>query len=61
MTAKPGTTKECVHHWLLSPPLGGRVEGECRNCGEQRAFSSEPARYRSYGRRTSTTQTKKAS
>jgi hypothetical protein len=50
MTVPPQSAAPCVHRWLLSPPLDGKVEGECRSCGKQRAFSSEPSRYRAYGR-----------
>lgn len=31
---------DCVHHWLLADPAGGRVAGICRDCGEARTWVS---------------------
>lgn len=32
----------CVHHWVLSDPAHGAVDGRCKRCGATRAFSSTP-------------------
>jgi len=60
----PGNTRqdpECVHHWLLSPPLDGTVEGQCRRCGAKRAFDADPSSSRAYGRQSPRRQTRQAS
>ncbi len=30
----------CTHHWMLSEPDMGSVEGVCRRCGAQRTYPS---------------------
>jgi len=30
----------CVHHWVLGELQRGSVNGTCRRCGAQRAFSA---------------------
>jgi hypothetical protein len=30
----------CTHHWILSEPDMGSVEGVCRRCGAQRTYPS---------------------
>jgi hypothetical protein len=32
----------CVHHWVLGDPQEGAVPGNCRRCGERRAFPASP-------------------
>lgn len=34
------TATICVHHWRIETPHGPTVEGECRNCGATRVFST---------------------
>jgi hypothetical protein len=31
--------ESCVHRWLLVSPEGNSVQGTCRICGAQRAFT----------------------
>jgi hypothetical protein len=31
-----------VHHWVLGEPQEGAVPGNCRRCGERRAFPASP-------------------
>lgn len=28
----------CVHQWMIAPPNGPTSEGQCKLCGETRAF-----------------------
>jgi hypothetical protein len=34
------TMTECVHHYVLGDPDGGRVAGKCRDCGAARIWKS---------------------
>ncbi|MEO8538492.1 MAG: hypothetical protein ABI577_02035 [bacterium] len=31
-------TPVCVHHWVLSSPVGGTTAGLCRDCGAAKDF-----------------------
>lgn len=31
---------ECVHHWLLEPPVKESSHGTCSGCGAEREFSN---------------------
>jgi hypothetical protein len=31
---------QCTHHWLLSEPDMGSVQGTCRRCGARRTYPS---------------------
>jgi len=47
------TTQTCVHHWMLSSPVGGTTSGLCRDCGAVRDFVelAKPVQFLSRGRR----------
>ena len=32
----------CIHHWVLSDPDHGLVDGRCRRCGVTRVFAGTP-------------------
>lgn len=34
----PGTPT-CVHHWVLSEPIGNQIPGLCKRCGARRVYS----------------------
>ena len=33
---------DCVHHWLLMDPVGGRIIGRCRSCDATKVFPASP-------------------
>ena len=38
MEAQPVTENVCRHHWLLSAPADGWVDGQCKKCGASRRY-----------------------
>lgn len=36
------TAVECVHHWILEPPKGDWIYGQCRKCKTEKYFPAEP-------------------
>ncbi len=40
MKVEPNAPTDCCHHWPLSAPMAGGVNGTCRKCGAERHFPS---------------------
>jgi hypothetical protein len=40
----PSTPREpgCIHHWVLSEPHNGIIDGRCKRCGTERSYSANP-------------------
>lgn len=48
-------TADCVHHWILGRPTGGKVSARCKRCGGARMYQEDigrgPWTHRSAARR----------
>ena len=38
METQAVTEDTCRHHWVLSPPREGWIDGRCKKCGEKRRY-----------------------
>jgi hypothetical protein len=36
------SASSCVHHWLLTDPVGGHIPATCKRCGATRGFPANP-------------------